>query len=413
MPHIYFLCSGTRGDVQPYVTLGLRLRAEGHAVTIATHPPFRQLVEAHGLRFGLMEGNPSDAMMRTGGWPVFSPGTDLRESLGWLREMRAVYACMLESAWQTCREAEALVLGLPTMWGTSIAEAVRMPLIIAPLQPLTRTRAYPSAILPSTFSIGSAYNLATHRLAELALWLPWRGVINTWRAATLGLRALPLSGPFPELYARVAPFVYGFSPRVVPRPDDWPAHHTLAGYWPAPPTEWQPPAELQLFLVTGTPPVYVGFGSMGSGMVRSIAEALADLGMRVIAPASSGISPSANICVVNDVPHDWLFPKLAAVIHHGGAGTTGTALRAGVPQLVVPFAVDQFFWGRRMFELGVGACPMPHATLKPQSVVTVVQRVIEDSAMRQRARELAVQIAKEDGVGTAAQLIGAYVRNGK
>ncbi|MGQ0604603.1 MAG: glycosyltransferase, partial [Anaerolineales bacterium] len=317
------------------------------------------------------------------------------------------------------------------------AEALRVPLIIAPLQPLTRTRNYPSAILPSTFSIGSMYNAVTHRFAELALWLPWRGVINTWRAATLGLRSLPVSGPFPELYASGVPFVYGISPHVVPRPSDWPAHHTLAGYWPAPPSDWQPTEELTRFVENGAPPVYVGFGSMGAGKVRAIAEALAHSGLRVIvpapqsgeretlrvatnvarspaqaplAPASSGVAPSPSVCAVSDMPHDWLFPRLAAVIHHGGAGTTATALRAGVPQLIVPFAVDQFFWGQRVFELGVGSHPMPHASLNVPRVVEVVRNTIDDTAMRQRVRELAEQVTQEDGVGMAAQLIGAYLQ---
>jgi UDP:flavonoid glycosyltransferase YjiC (YdhE family) len=403
MPRLYFLCSGTRGDVQPYVALGVRLSDEGHPVTIATHPPFRALVEAHGLRFGLIDGNPSEAMMLAGGRPVFSPGTDLRRSFAWLREMRSVYARMLASAWQTCRDAETIVVGLPTLWGISIAEALRAPLIVAPLQPLTRTRAYPSAIAPTTFSLGPAYNAVTHRVVELALWLPWRGVINEWRTRTLGLRPLPLSGPFPALYAHRVPFVYGFSPRVAPRPGDWPAEHRVTGYWLS--TSAPLGGEVQRFLDSGPPPVYVGFGGMGGGAtVAALVRGLNAVGIRTISPEISG-PPSPLRLAVSDVPHEALFPRLAAVIHHGGAGTTGAALRAGVPQLVVPFAVDQFFWGKRVRELGVGPRPMPHASLRPADVAEAIQLMTDDLAMRQRARELAGQLMTDDGVGQAARII--------
>jgi UDP:flavonoid glycosyltransferase YjiC (YdhE family) len=404
MAHIYFLCSGTRGDVQPYLALGVRLRQAGHTVTITTHPPFRALVEARGLRFGLMDGNPSETMMRTGSKPVFSPGTGLHESLAWLREMRAVYARMLASAWQACCEAEALVVNLPTLWGISIAEALRAPLIVAPLQPLTRTRAYPSAIAPTTLSLGSGYNALSHRIIELALWLPWRGVINEWRTRTLGLRPLPLSGSFSALYARGVPFVYGFSPRVVPRPVDWPATHTIAGYWSLPSAPLAD--DVQRFLDAGPPPVYVSFGSMGGERtVAAIARGLNVDGIRTITPARSEVVPSPLHLTIDDVPHAELFPRLAAVIHHGGAGTTGTALRAGVPQLIVPFAVDQFFWGKRVFELGVGPRPIPHASLKPAHAVEAIKLMTDDPGMRQQAGELARQLATEDGVGQAIRLI--------
>jgi sterol 3beta-glucosyltransferase len=410
---ITILASGTRGDVQPYLALGLGLRAAGYRVVVATHENFRALVRSRGLPFAPVQGNPNDLLVRDesaltlgGNW-----ARSARATLKFLRDARPVFERMLNSAWEACRGAGALVVGLATTWGDHIAQALGAPCVWCLLQPLSRTRAFPSVFQPFTFSLGGAYNRLTHLALEQLMWQPWRTVINRWRRNTLGLPPLSFTGPFPEVYARHTPFVYGFSPHVAPRPADWPASHVVAGYWFLDrPPEWTPPAELLRFLDAGSPPVYIGFGSMGFRQPYDvITRALEAAGLRAVialaAAAAGDISLPPYVLPVTDVPHEWLFPRVAAVAHHGGAGTTAAGLRAGVPAVVAPIAVDQFFWGERIAALGVGPRPVPQRALTAEKLAEALSRATQDEGMRSRAAALGRQIAAEDGVARAVEVI--------
>ncbi|MBZ0298047.1 MAG: glycosyltransferase, partial [Anaerolineae bacterium] len=206
------------------------------------------------------------------------------------------------------------------------------------------------------------------------------------------------------------PLINGFSPYVVPHAPDWPDHVYTTGYWfydkhP----DWQPDAALLDFLQAGPPPVYLGFGSMSNRNPEATAnimiEALKRTGQRgIISKGWAGLhsrSLPESIFLLDSAPHDWLFPQMAAIVHHGGAGTTATALRAGVPSTVVPHMADQFYWGRRVYELGVGDPAIYRHKLNVDRLATAIEHMISDQAMRQRAAELGVKLQQEDGVGNA------------
>lgn len=416
---LHLLCNGTRGDVQPYLALGRRLCEAGYRVTLVAPEPFRPLVERQAIAFAPLDGNPSEVMMR----PEYRGALTLER--GWLRAIpstwrfwraaRMEFARMLASATQACREAEALLVGLPTLWGYHLALGMGIPCLFAPLQPLSRTRYHASAVVPLPFSFGATYHRLTHRVFEQAVWWPWRAELNRWRTDQFGLRPL-LAGPFDEIYARRVPFIYGYSARVAPRPADWPETHVVTGYWVVDgSTGWSPPPALERFLECGPAPVYVGFGSMGSyapgETFNLIARAVALAGLRAIVPASGGLDRSipTHLFPVTDIPHDWLFPRVAAVAHHGGAGTTGASLRAGVPTLAVPYAADQFFWGARLHALGAGPKPLPRNRLTPERLAQALAEMVNDAVMRSKAQALSAELKQEDGTGLAVDVIRRYV----
>jgi UDP:flavonoid glycosyltransferase YjiC (YdhE family) len=412
---LIFLTSGTYGDAAQYVALGRAVQAAGDRVVIATHRSFRALVESRNLSFALLDGNPSELMTQPGEQSALTFDGDwlrsLRATVRFWRAARPVYVRLLASAWQACREAkpDAIILGLPTTWGVHIAEALGVPCLWCCSQPLSRTRAFPSALLPTTFSIGPAYNWLTHLLAEQALWQPWRSLINRWRRETLGRPPAPFSGP-----GAARQVLYGFSPRVVPRPADWPPSHVITGYWfQDEPLGWTPPTELADFLEAGAPPVYIGFGSPGTRRpietVHLITQALTLSGLRAVLALPGGFPSNVplplNVLPISRTPHVWLFPRVAAVVHHGGAGTTGTGLRAGLPTLILPLAVDQFFWGKRVAELGVGPRPIPQRALNAEKLAQALTQAAQDQAMRSRAQILGDALRAEDGAGRAVGII--------
>ena len=415
MGAIVFLTSGTRGDVQPVIPLAQWLQADGHAVRIAAPPAFRELVETHSIPFTPVDGNPSDLMIAKDGEIALTfdgnPVRSARSSLNYLHAAQSVYARMLTNAWDACKDAVLLVLGLPTIWGTSIAEKLQVPCVGAFLQPLTPTRDFPCPVLPSARSWGGAYNRLTYALAGLATFLPWRKIINDWRGHTLGLKPLPISGPSPRPFGRIDLNLYGFSEQVLPRPRDWETASVITGYWPLPSNS---PLDdtLEGFLQAGPPPMYFGFGSPGAYRPDRIFELIeqatriADTRALVALPKGAQVkdAPAHIHLLRGGTPHDRLFPRLAGAVHHGGAGTTGTALMAGIPSLVTPVAVDQFFWGARISALGVGPKPIPQRELQVKNLAEGLGKMKEER-MKESAGELGGKLRREDGVERAARAL--------
>jgi sterol 3beta-glucosyltransferase len=241
------------------------------------------------------------------------------------------------------------------------------------------------------------------------------GPIRDWRRDVL---RLPAAKGQARLRGRPVPMLYAYSEAVVPRPADWDENTLVTGYWFLDaPAGWQPPAELERFLAGGSPPVYIGFGSMfmagGAQTTALVLKALDLAGQRaVLATGWGGLTAASatdQVYCLEDVPHDWLFPQMAAVVHHGGAGTTGASLRAGRPAVVCPLVGDQPFWGRRVAELGVGPEPLPKSKLTAERLAEAIGLAVTDAGMRQRAAALGEIIRSEDGVGRAVAFINAHL----
>jgi sterol 3beta-glucosyltransferase len=389
------LTIGSRGDVQPYIALCKGLKAEGHRVKIATHAEFKDWIESHGIEFGLVDGDPSELMRiciqnGTFTWAFLREANS--KFRGWLDEL-------LASSWEACRESDILIESPSAMAGIHIAEALGIPYFRAFTMPWTRTRAYPHAFIMPGQKMGGAYNYVTYVMFENVFWKASAHQVNRWRNKTLGLPNTNLE----KLQTNKVPFLYNFSPFVVPPPLDYSDWIRVTGYWfldegnSSDDSSWQPPKELTDFIEQARRDdkklVYVGFGSIivpdPAKMTQEVIDAVTKADVRCVlskgwsdrldepkpasdskdAPAGADGSSDEkhrqkkvepvlppSILQIKSAPHDWLFARMDAAAHHGGSGTTGASLRAGIPTIIRPFFGDQFFFGSRVEDLGVGIC---------------------------------------------------------
>lgn len=413
---------GSQGDVRPYVALGIGLQNAGHDVIIVTHPSFEPLVRERGLRFAPVAGDPRE---QADNRQLRALHDDGRNLFRWWRTFNEVDAPLmrqrLRDCWEACSDAEVIVASiLPYLFGYAIARKLDIPLVRAFYFPVSPTRAYPPDVVPAWLRLPGRANLAAYGLQRQVLWQVARPWVAGACRGILGLSSMPFLEPFGELDRRQQLLLYAYSAAVSPPPPDWGPWIDVTGYWFLDRTaEWTPPPGLADFLEKGPAPVYVGgFGSMTNRepaeMARTVARALSLAGQRAIVLTGwGGLAPSElppEIFAVDWVPFDWLFPRIAAVVHHGGAGTTAASLRAGVPTIVVPFFLDQFYWGRRVFDLGVGPRPIPRKRLQAEALAEALREATCNSEMRQRATALGKRIRAEDGVARAVASFQRYMQ---
>lgn len=417
--NIVVIASGSRGDVQPFVALGKGLQAAGHTVSVFTTLDFQDLVTSYGLAFASM-GVSVEATAQS--MQVLVEQGNMLKVLSMqakASERLARYAAINGMA--ACQDADLLIGGLGGLFtGLMLSEKLGIPFLQAHVLPFTPTNAFPGLLapFPSTPLLAWA-NRTTHQITRQMIWQSSRSADAKARAQ-LGLPAPSFWGAFATLDRSTQPILYGYSPQVLPPPADWGPSIHVTGYWLLPPPEgWQPPADLVAFLEAGPPPVYVGFGSMGSTKPEATAEmviqALARTGQRgVLSSGWGGLKQDqlpSNVFMVGSVPHSWLFPRMAAVVHHGGAGTTAAGLSAGVPSIITPFFADQPFWGRRVYELGVGPKPIPRRALQAANLAEAIGQAMHDTTMRSRAAALGERIRAEDGVARAVAIIEQHNRH--
>lgn len=411
---ILILTLGSRGDVQPYVALGLGLQAAGHQVTVATLESFAAFVRERGLAFVPFQGDLLALMQTPNGKAAIAGKGNM---LALLRQVRPMYRRLLDAAWAAAAAADLVIYHPKIVGGYSIAEQRGIPGILAlPLPLYSPTAAFPSPILPWA-NLGGPLNRLSHRAMVSLASASVRGVLNDWRRDVFG------GGPVrDELVLRGQPVLrlYSYSPAVVPTPDDWDASSIATGYWFLDRADtWQAPAALTAFLRDGPPPVYVGFGSMPTEdaihTTALVTDALARAGQRgVLATGWGGLAIGESvpsIYMLDSAPHDWLFPQMAAVVHHGGAGTTAAGLRAGVPSVICPFFGDQPFWGRQVARLGAGPAPIPQKRLTSTRLADAIHGAVSNAGMRERAAAIGAAIRAEDGIARAITAIEAqYAR---
>jgi len=412
---IAIITTGSRGDVEPYVALGTGLKKAGHYVRLVSHTNFAQLINSQGLEF----------------WPVdvdvqgIAQSAEMRERLGG-GNFLAVMSQMAKEAEKSahhlakvglsaCLGIDLILTGIGGLYvGIALAEKLGLPLIQAYYIPFTPTRLYPSFLIPNGIKLGGTLNRFSYHLAHQVMWQGFRSADKLVRQKELNLPAAPFWGPYNSKSTRDIPILYGFSPSVCPKPPDWGNDIHITGYWFLEPEDnWTPSPALIEFLQSGQPPIYVGFGSMSTRKpeetTRLVLEALAETNQRgILLSGWGGLHAEdlpESVFMVDSVPFSWLFPRVAAVIHHGGAGTTAAGLRAGVPSVVIPFFADQPFWGRRVADLGVGPAPIPLRRLTVDYLAQAIQTVVNDSAIRQRAAHLGAKIQAEDGVAGAVAVL--------
>ncbi len=412
---ISIVASGTRGDVQPYVALGKGLKRAGYTVRLLTSEDFESLAAGAGLEFH-STGGSIEAIIQSDEWRKTTESGNFIAILARMQNEMKQQAAGLAQRLPTLLEGSDLIVTGAGIFGVlAYADLHNIPVIQAYVFPFTSTREFPSPLTPE-LPFGGAVNRLSFQAMRQMLWQSSKAADSLMRQQ-LGLGKGPFWGPFKALAGRHEPVLYGYSRHVLPRPADWSEDHHVTGYWFLDaPNDWLPPSDLLDFLNAGEPPVYIGFGSMGSRNPeeagRIALEALQRSGQRGILASGWGGLKAADmpdtVHLITAIPHSWLFERMAAVVHHGGAGTTAAGLRAAVPSIIVPFMGDQHFWGKRLADLGVGTKPIPRKQLSAERLAEAITGAVSDSAMRQRAQELGQKIRAEDGLASAVALIDRF-----
>lgn len=405
--HIRLLAFGTRGDVQPYLALALGLKQAGHDVSMATTSDFKEFVESYDM-------------------PVLTSKVNIREFMTQAAQSSEdnapsrmeIFRQFLDDAPNTIVGADMIIYSpASSMAAPHVAEKLGISSMLGMLQPyLHPTAEFPVIGLPR-LPLSDGYNRLTYSIFRSLLWLPMRKVINEWRETVLGLPSAKLN-PITKLVKQDVPTLYGWSSHVLSKPYDWGNHLHVTGYWfLESQTDFEPSAELVEFINAGSPPVYIGFGSMSNKNAERDADiilsALQNAGVRgIIASGWHGLktaNTSDAVLVIDGAPHDWLFPQMAAVIHHGGAGTTAAGLKAGVPSIIVPTRGDQPFWARRVEELGVGLFPCTRCKLNVDELTSAIKQAVTDKDMQSKAKLLSHKIYQEDGVSNAVTVVEQFI----
>jgi sterol 3beta-glucosyltransferase len=445
---ITILTYGSRGDVQPYLALALRLAQAGHHVRLAAPGVYRPFVESYAAQhcpdrmiFSSLPGDPAILMQAAGrgGWQSRWLPYPVRMAAMVGRYVAPLSAGLFEQSAIACRDADLVIHTLlTTVIGHQIALQRGIPDLSALVFPVfTPTCAFPNPLFPPwpawTRSFGQKlagftprYNYLTHREFNRVFWHASRLWIHYLNRPGTSLETptkwlfpwpdglLPKSNP-----AHPTPIVYGISPHMLPKPDDWEAHARLTGTWfLQQPAGWLPPPGLERFLDGNPPAVCIGFGSLiprdAHRLARIVLDALEATGQRgLLVGGWGGLSHALpkneslpdRLFVLDEAPFDWLFPRLAAVVHHGGIGTNAAVLRAGLPSVIIPFSFDQPFWARQVSALGAAPPPILPQRLTARGLAVALHTALSDASLRTRAAQIGEGMRAEDGLGKAVEII--------
>ncbi len=405
---ITMLTIGSTGDVVPYILLGKELQSRGHEITVSSFSGFRNSVEKAGLNFYALSGSAERLM----NW-IMKPGSNGLLYLPHVEKgLKSVAPQLLHDMSESCRNADAMICGFFGSVYYSIAEKYCIPCIQTHYFPMDPTRELPIPVVKNQQMAGWM-NSASYRLGYLLMGIIEKRYLSAWRSENhLQDRKL---ATLPDYRAgnHQIPVIYAISPLVLPRPPEWNSGIYMSGFWfDSGTADWLPPDPLRDFLENGDSPVYIGFGSMNSGnMNRLMAVTLRAVhaaGLRAVINlgwSGTRLKSTKNVYFADYIPHNWLFPRVRAVIHHGGAGTTAAGLRFGKPALIIPFSGDQYFWGHRVYSLGCGPKPVPRENLSVQRMTKGLLDLTGKAIYTENARTLGEKLRAENGTRAAADLI--------
>lgn len=408
---ISMVAIGSTGDVRPYVLLGKELKKRGHEVTIVCFDMTEKMVTEAGLNFAPLAGSVKDIFMA-----VMTPGTNgftfLPKFKNALLDDLPQFLHTLEEG---CKDAEAIIC---TFFGSvvySIAEKHNIPCIQTHYFLMDYNDMFPITTAPG-LKVGKAWNKVSYKMGyALINTLEWH-YLSDWRSEE-GMKSKKISmSPDYYINGHKIPVLYAISPLLVPRAPEWDEHIHMTGFWTDPePCEYEPEPSLVRFLEEGEKPVYIGFGSMVSGDMGQtldiVLKAVAASGVRAIigrgwgGGALDAALSNPNVYVADYIPHDWLFSRVSAVVHHGGAGTTAAGVLACKPTLVVPFGGDQPFWGQRIYDLGIGPKPIKRENLTVEKLADALIKLTHTPRFNVAVSEIGERMKYENGTLLAADIV--------
>lgn len=414
---------GTRGDLQPYIALGLGLKNAGYDVLLISSKNEEAFATSFGIAYyalnvdieKIMEGDDVQKMAK-GDNPINFIISHLRGSATLKQTMVAVQ----EEVWEACRGVDAIIYhpGMPN--GYFIANELTIPAIMASPFPVTPTKDYPSILFYDGPRLGKLYNRLTHFIFERAFWAISKAAVKEFWTRKSRPNVVTASPPTQLQVSSGMPVVYGYSAYLFHRPAEWPANVQVTGNWfIQDEPNWTPPNDLVGFINAGPPPVYIGFGSIKDVTTFKqtfdiVLEALELASQRAVVALGwnklNWHDPFPDrVFLLESAPHSWLFPQMAVVVHHGGAGTTAAGLIAGKPTVIIPHSADQPAWGRRVYELGVGSKPIPRKKLSAHKLADAIQMALAPTVAI-KAEELSRKMRTENGVDYAVKIIDRFLK---
>lgn len=413
------IAPGSRGDVQPMMVLAGGLKRAGYEVRFATHRDFETAVRESGFEFFPISGQSANFFGGAGGYATRDRARDRggKHTDFFERYLSPFVRKVLQDVWNSCQGGDFIVAWPWVRCIASLAEKLRVPVIAASTCPVPYlpTMAFPNPYQgPPYARFGPLYNRWSWRWARPMLNVG-QAEVDHWRANVLGLPPRSCSDELRAL--RRLPLLLSYSPSILPRPIDWPSTVHVTGWWLAEEGAWQPPAELEAFLAAGKTPIGIGFSSQTSrnshDLTAAFAEALERTDNRAVLATGvgglGGATATERLFPIATAPYSWLLPRLTAMIHHGGSGSTGDTLHAGIPGVTVPFGYDQFLWADRLTSIGAAPPPLPVERITAEALADAIRRVTGDEAMRRRAAALGERVRAEDGIGNALRLIERFV----
>ncbi|MDJ0588568.1 MAG: glycosyltransferase [Pleurocapsa sp. MO_226.B13] len=413
---------GTRGDVQPLVALALGLKNIGYEPLVISAKNYQEFVEGFALEYCPLEVDMRQIIQTEEAQKMARSDNPLKfftSHLGKTGKLKQLGLAIQEEIWQACLNCDAIIWHPGMSNGYFMAKELRIPSIMASPFPLSPTKDYPAIVFYNGLRLGKLYNLISHFVFERGFWLLSRSAVREFWQNKSQNNPVSLT-PASQLQAKSGmPIIYGYSEHLFSRPSEWSDNIHITGSWTLEEPQWTAPLDLINFIESGKPPLYVGFGSIKDlkkfqETIEIVLKALELSNQRaVIAMGWNSLDLNQtlpkNVFLIDKAPHTWLFPKMAAVIHHGGAGTTAAGLSAGKPTIIIPHAADQPAWGRRVYELGVGSKPIFKTELTAERLAGAIAFALEPQVVA-KASKLGEKLRKEDGVDRAVRIIDSYLK---
>jgi len=412
---ITILCGGTRGDVQPYLALAIELKRMGKEVRIAVTRNHEEFVRSYGIDFFSIDVDFESLNVDKNMIREAQQADNPLKMFFSFQKMKKYGVHMVEHYYAACEGSEAIVYHPGMAIGYYAAEKLGIPSILATPFPLNKTKEQTSVILYGKVPSNPGVNLFSYTILQSMLWMASDASLKPFWNEKFGRLPTDYGCPFERHTDLRHPAIVSCSNFIFPRPTDWNKNIHQNGYWfLEEQDEYIPPMELVDFLNNGEKPIYIGFGSMVIGensekISKIILEGLAMTGKRAIISGFGNLQNIPDtIYKIDNIPHSWLFSKVSAVCHHGGAGTSAAGFEAGVPSMIFPFALDQFAWAQRAYDLGVGPKPMPIKKLTSEKFAESIRYAMQENIIS-NAKELAKNIATENGARDCAKIILASV----
>jgi sterol 3beta-glucosyltransferase len=419
---IAILTLGTRGDVQPLVALALGLKNIGYEPLVISAKNYQEFVESFALKYCPLKVDIQQVIETEEAQKMAQSDNPLKfftSHLGKTGKFKQLMLALQEEIWQACLDSDAIIWHPGMSNGYFMAQELKIPSIMASPFPLSPTKDYPAIVFYNGLRLGKLYNLISHVVFERAFWLMSKSVVQEfWQHKS---QKNPASfTPASQLQAQSGmPIIYGYSEHLFSRAKQWGDNIHITGSWTLEEPQWTPPLDLVQFIKSGKPPLYVGFGSIKDvkkfqETINIVVKALELANQRAVIVMGwnnfnfKQIFPK-NVFLIDKAPHSWLFPQMAAVTHHGGAGTTAAGLSAGKPTIIIPHTADQPAWGRRVYELGVGSKPIFKTELTAERLASAIAFVLKPQVVA-KASLLGKKLRKEDGVHQAVRIIDNYLK---